>query len=276
MASGPYEGPVDPDAATAFALATNDPNPAYFEAGVVPPLFTAALIGEAHAAAENSVPPDTVRGSTSGVHAEHDVNFHRPLRPGMILRWDCSVRSCRMTPAGAMITTQTTVTDAQGTPLVSHLWSTIHIGGEIDAEAGPELPDHRFPESARANPLGAVEFQIAPDQTYRYGGVSGDRIGHSMDDEVARAEGFPGKILQGMCTFSMCGAAAVELAAAGDPERLTRLAARLAAPVRPRQTLVVELFEAGVTDDGHRVVVFEALAEGTTVIKHGRAEFGGP
>ena len=112
---------------------------------------------------------------------------------------------------------------------------------------------------------------MSRDQGYRYGGASGDRPDHALDDEAAKAEGFPGKILQGMCTFAMCSGAVIA-EAGGDPGRLRRLAGRFASPVRPGHELVVDLYEAEPCQDGARALVFEATCDGDTVIKHGRAE----
>ena len=94
-----------------------------------------------------------------------------------------------------------------------------------------------------------------------------------VDDEAARRAGFPSKFLQGLCTFAMCSGAVVKIAADGDPARVRRLACRFASPVFPRSELVVELYDAGTTEDGElSCVAFEASSAGETVIKHGRAE----
>ncbi len=129
-----------------------------------------------------------------------------------------------------------------------------------------------MPPPAARRLLGSHAFEIAPDQGFRFAGASGDRVGHSVDDEMARREGFPGKILQGLCTLSMCSGAVVEIGAAGDPDRVRRFAGRFSAPVFPRQTLVVDVYDAGTTDDGAAVLAFEASASGRPAVTHGRAE----
>jgi hypothetical protein len=40
----------------------------------------------------------------------------------------------------------------------------------------------------------------------------------------------------------------------------------------PRRQLAVNLYDAGPADDGGRTLAFEAVSNGVTVIKHGRAE----
>ena len=169
------------------------------------------------------------------------------------------------------MTQQLLVRTEAGVPLVEHLWSTLHIGGTIDADLGPRLADHTFPPSARSRPIRSMTFDVTVDQGFRYAGASGDRIGHSIDDEIARSEGYPGKLVQGMCSFAMCSGAVVAIAG-GDPARLRRLAGRFARPLFPNQQLVVECYDGGRTDDGLQIVVFEAQAGGETVIRHGWAE----
>ena len=267
-----YPGRIDAGAAVAFALATNDPNPVYVRGEAVPPLFTVSLILEAeHEAVIASSATDAIHGYRTPVHGRHEVRFHAPVHPGMAVECQATTLSALRTPAGPILTQQLMVRTPQGAPLVEHLWSTLYIGGTIAAEAGPPLPDHAFPPDARSRPIGSTTFDVAVDQTFRYAGVSGDRNGHSMDDEVARSQGFPRKLVQGLCTFAMCSGAVVERSG-GDPARLQRLAARFARPLFPDQELLVQCYDGGRTDDGHEVIVFEASAGGETIIKHGWAE----
>jgi acyl dehydratase len=268
-----FRGRVDDDAAVAFARATNDHNDLYLNGSAVPPLFTVSLItasqGEAIRA---SGPAVAVRGASTSVHAEHDVRFLGPVLPGMALQWETDRLGVRQTSGGVLVTHRTVVADADGVPLVEHLWSSLHLGGTTEDESGAEKPDHAFPEEARARPVGSRDVPVDRDQAFRYAGVSGDHIGHAIDDEIARSEGYPGKILQGLCTFALCSGAVVDVAAAGDPRRLRRLAVRFSAPAFPRRDLVVDVYDAGETTDGAKAVAFEARQDGSTVIRHGRAE----
>jgi acyl dehydratase len=110
------------------------------------------------------------------------------------------------------------------------------------------------------------------DQTFRYAGVSSDHIGHAIDDAVAHSEGYPSKILQGLCTFAMCSGALVDIAAGSDPRRLRRLAGRFSAPTFPGRELAFAVYDVGRTREGYVALAFEASQDGVTVVKHGRAE----
>ncbi|MFI5053385.1 MAG: MaoC/PaaZ C-terminal domain-containing protein [Acidimicrobiia bacterium] len=271
-----YRGRVDDDAVVAFALATNDRNDLYWRGTAVPPLFTASLILSAqHAVTRTATDMPEIRGAHAGVHGEHDVYFRGPVLPGMALQWEASVLGAKQTRGGVLIVQRTLVSDEHGSPLVEHLWSNLFIGATIDRDVGAEKADHSFPEGARTRPIGRQSVPVDRDQTFRYAGVSSDHIGHAIDDEIARQEGYPGKILQGLCTFAICSGAVVELGAGSDPRRLQRLAARFAAPAFPNRELVVDVYDAGPTVDGGRALAFEATQDGVTVIKHGRAELIG-
>jgi acyl dehydratase len=271
---GPFEGRIDPDAAQAYALATNDPNPVYAEGRAVPPLYTVSLALPALLeGTSGAADPGAIRGMRGGVHGEHDVFFHQRTQAGMALRWTSVTHSASVTGAGTMVTQRIVLSDTEDVPVVEHLWSTLYLGGTIDGPLGPPLPDHTFPDDARARRLGSHEFEVTGDQTFRYAGASTDHGPVHIDDEAARRVGFPSKFLQGLCTLAMCSGAVVKVAAGGDPHSLRRLAGRFAAPVFPRSTLTVDVFDAGSTDNGSRAVAFEAHAGGAIVVKHGRAEF---
>jgi acyl dehydratase len=270
--AGPIEATIDADHAAAYALATNDPNPAYIDGGVVPPVFTVsyglALLQEANRV---GVPQGAVRGATGGVHGQHDLLVHRALRAGDFIRVTGTIHGAYNTKGGAITACRILVAGESGEPYVEHLWSTFHIRGELD-EAGPPLADHSFPEEARSQPLGSLVVPVERDQSFRYAGSSNDHAPMHVHDEMARRVGFPSKFMQGLCTFAMCSRGVVQLGADGDPTRLRRMAARFASPVFPGNPLEVTAYDAGLTDDGAPQLAFEAASGGPLVIRHGRAE----
>lgn len=268
-----YSGRADPDAVYAFARATNDTNERYVAGDAVPPLFTASLILDSWSPANRDAASRAgITGYTGGVHGEHDIIYHSPVRPGAAVRWYAEPYGVRQVKGGALVTGRVLMSDLDGAPLVEHFWSSLYIGGKVRTEFGLEPPDHAFPPEARRHPAGSRTLFIDRDQAFRYAGVTGDRIGHSIDDEIARGEGFPGKIVQGLCTFGMCSAAAVDIIADGDPDRLGRLACRFAAPTRPDRELAVEFYDAGYSRAGGQQFAFEAVQGGVPVVKHGRVE----
>ena len=266
-----FEGRVDEDATYAFARATNDDNPRYERREAVPPLFTATLILESQWRSQHERHVE-VKGARGGAHGEHDVYYWGVVQPGMALKWDSVAHSAHQTKGGVLVTQRILVTDMEGNPMVEHLWSSFHVAGTIDEEVGPPLPDHTFPEDVRSNLFATRTLTVDRDQAFRYAGVSGDHAGHALTDDTARREGHPGKILQGMCTFGMISGQVVDMTAAGDPNRLRRLAVRFSAPTFPGKDIEVNVYDAGRTAEGGTAFAFEGIQEGKAVIKHGRVE----
>ena len=270
---GPIDAVIDADHARAYARATNDLNPAYLDEGVVPPVFTVSLIlGMLHQAHAASMPAGAVRGARGGVHGEHDLYLHRPLMAGEHVTAKADTYTAQVTPAGCLVSQHFVFTDDAGEAVVEHYWTTFMMGGVLDP-AGPPLADHSFPDAARADPLGTYSIHVDDDQSFRYAGASTDHAAMHVHDGPAVQMGFPSKFMQGLCTFAMCSQAVIHLAAGGDPRPLSRLAVRFSSPVFPRNDVEVSAYDAGLGDDGRRLVAFEAESAGVAVIKHGRAEF---
>ncbi len=266
-------GNIDPDATYAYARATNDVNERYATGERVPPLFTSSLLYDSwFVAHQQGTARAVITDYRGGVHGEHDVFYLAPIRPGMMVRWRAEPRSAIQTKSGTVLTVGLLITDSDGLPLVEHLWSSYYIGGRATNEFGPDLPGHTLPEGTRTSASQSKSLFVDRDQGFRYAGASGDRVAHAIDDVKAQAEGYPGKIMQGMCTLAMCSGAAVDLFAGGDPDLLLRLACRFAAPTRPNHELIVEFRDAGRNEQGGRVVVFEALQNHVKVIKNGWVE----
>lgn len=264
---------VDPDAVYAFARATNDDNSLYLQSDAVPPMFTAQFVlGTRAFATPETNPEPEILGASTSLHGEHDVFFHGPVLPGMDLTIDTEFLGAEQRAGGVVATTRFTFCDEHGELLVEHLWTNFHVGGTIARPVGTPPPDHTFDESARARPVGRTTVTVDRDQQYRYAGVSHDHAPHAIDESAAEIEGYPAKILQGLCTFSLCSAALVDLVADRDPYRLHRLAGRFSAPVLAGRDFVIEAYDAGTTSDGRRTLAFEAVQDGVVVMKHGRVD----
>jgi len=131
-------------------------------------------------------------------------------------------------------------------------------GGERGPASGP---------AAELEPTWSVERETRRDAAALYR-LTGDRHPVHIDPEVAAAGGFERPILHGLATLGM---AALEVAAASGahPADLRSLSGRFAAPVLPGDRL---RFEADAT--GVATAFAVRTADGTTVIKDGRAVYG--
>ncbi len=112
--------------------------------------------------------------------------------------------------------------------------------------------------------------EVDPYRPLYYAAVSGDFNPIHVDPRVARAAGFQGAILQGMCTYAWLADVCAEYL--GDPARVRRLRARFA---RPLQTGDVVTFEGRCTSVTGGAVQLEITARnqaGEDVLKGAVAE----
>ncbi|MGI6873412.1 MaoC/PaaZ C-terminal domain-containing protein [Amycolatopsis sp. 3B14] len=116
-------------------------------------------------------------------------------------------------------------------------------------------------------PAWRAAVPILPQQAALYR-LTGDRHLIHIDPAAARAAALPGPILHGLCTLGLV-AREVSAAVKREPWHLTSIEARFSAPVLPGGTLEVEA--EPVPEDN--AVRFQALTDGATVLKAGRATF---
>jgi acyl dehydratase len=263
--TGPHVATIEAERAKAYAAATNDDNDAYSSGKYAPPVFGVVPTWEAIGASMAEVIPPEAFAFI--VHGEQDMHFHQPLVPGTTLKTTTEFHSVRVGSSGTRVVAKLSSADPDGQPIMD-IYSTTFIRGMSDGEsAGPEKPDHTFPEAARANKVGEFTIHVDDDQTYRYRDASGDQMPIHVDDAFAKSVGLPGIIAHGLCTMAMCSQAVVKTVAGGDPARVRRLAVRFAKNVIPGNDIVVSIYDAG---DG--AYAFEAESAGEKVIANGRAE----
>lgn len=269
---------VDPIMARAYALATNDPNPAYLEGRLAPPVFgVVPTWGVSIDTINTVITPDDWRML---LHAEQDMRFHRPMVPGTAIHTGATIYSVRVARSGTWVTVHIESVD-DDERLVLEQFSTMFIRHmKAPADLGPDRPVHAFPDGARSRPVAEVVKAVDLDQTYRYRDASGDDNRIHVDDEFARSVNLPGIILHGLCTMAMCGSVVVDSVAGGQPERLSRLAVRFSRPVFPGNDLTVSVYDGDGDGDGDREgegrgFAFEAASGGKLVVRDGWAEVRG-
>ncbi len=262
---------IDADRTKAYAVATNDDNPAYTSGKYAPPVFGVVPSWEAMGlAVGDSVPPEALMMI---VHGEQDMHFHQPLTPGQTLTTTATAHSIRVGGSGTRFTIRVDAVDADGAPVLEE-YVTMFIRGMSDGESGgPDKPDHTFPQAARANKVAEFSVHVDDDQTYRYKEASGDMMPIHVDDAFAKSVGLPGIIAHGLCSMAMTSQAVVKTVADGDPSRLKRLAVRFSKNVFPGNDVVTTIYEAGEAN-GRKAYAFEAHSNDDQVIANGLAEVG--
>ena len=264
---GPFFARLDPETIARYAAATGDRTTAVLDGQAIPAVLPVLLVFDPNEAARADLPDTAYQGARGGVHGEHDIVLHRPLVPGESLETWSQISAVRTTTAGTQVVMQFDQLDRNGMVVAEQWWTMILLGLQGMADLGVPPAEHRFPDTARAQPLGTVSRHIDADITRRYAELSGDWAAHHFDIDVARAAGFDFVFTHGLCTMAICAHLLLGLLGVDDPGRVRRIAVRFAAPTPLDCDLTLNAF--GISE---RVTAFEAEAKGTTTITHGRLE----
>lgn len=133
-----------------------------------------------------------------------------------------------------------------------------------------ERNSHRTKPSA-APALICAERTFASDQAQRYAEASGDQNAIHLDESAARAAGFDGVILHGMCVMAAAWSSAVQYIAGGDDARIGEISARFVRPVKPGERVKTE-FRRLAGDGPDTSYLMEMRGENGVVIKGGVVE----
>jgi acyl dehydratase/putative sterol carrier protein len=264
-----YAGPATfarPEWIRAYALATNDENPAYLDPArgiVAPPVFPVRLVRDLlfEAMTDRELNLDLLRL----VHGEQDMTFHRHIRPWDLLTPRATLLSIDDKESGQIVTMGVNLF-REGL-LATEMRIAFFIRGE-KKEGGKDAP--KPPEADRGKPALQHVMKVSDDQPLRYADASGDHNPIHTDPAVAvaRSAGLPGIILQGLCTMAFTSQAVIRTVAGSDPLRLHRLAVRFSKPVLPGDTLTTSIWPGA--DPGQHV--FETVnQDGARVITNGLA-----
>lgn len=264
---GPYPGRMAPDGISAYAAATGD-DTAWVAAGrAVPAPFPVILVFDAVETARADIPAEAWQRVRGGVHGAHDIVLHRPLEPGEELTTFAQISGMRTSRAGTRVAVHLEQFDADGLPAVDQWWTMVLLGLDGLPDLGTMPAEHRFPDAARANPVGSTTVHIDGKTAHRYAEVSGDWSEHHFDIDAAHAAGFDFVFAHGLCTMAICTHRVLGLLSIDDPGRVSRVAVRFASPTPLDCDLTVNAY--GINQHSF---AFEAAANGAITITHGRLE----
>ncbi|SDF00184.1 Acyl dehydratase [Blastococcus aurantiacus] len=205
------------------------------------------------------------------VHAEQEIRLHRVLPVEGTLRAQARVESMEGKRSGALVTSSSTATDADGTPLITTRSSIFIRGEQVESGAPATADDWAQPDR---EPDWEVTLATRPEQALLYR-LNGDRNPLHSDPAFAARAGFERPILHGLCTYGITGRALLQSAMGGDPGQFRAMSGRFSSPVLPGDELTVRIWRHEGGADG--AVLFQTLrGDGTVVIDRGRAEVGAP
>jgi acyl dehydratase len=264
---GPFPGRLQPEIIAAYATATGDQTAAVRTGMAVPTVFPVILVFVAQEAARADMPAAAWKRARGGVHGEHDIVLHRPLVPGEPLDTWSQISAVRTSRAGTHVVVHLEQSDADGRIAVEQWWTMVLLGLNGVADLGSMPADHRFPDHARANPLGSISQHLDARLAHRYAQVSGDWAAHHFDIDVARAAGFDFVFTHGLCTMAICTHRLLDLLGVEDPGRVARVAVRFASPTPLDEELTMNAY--GIDENSF---AFETSSRGVCTIAHGRLE----
>jgi acyl dehydratase len=268
----PTSATVTLEALQNYARACNDGNPRYFDAAaqgaiVAPPMFGVALtwMSVVGAVGDPELGADLLRL----LHAEQDMEFLAPLRPGDEITTVARVASIEARPGGEAMTLELNARNRAGASVLRTLFGIFIRAARRDRAAARRA---ERPISPPGDPMLSVEQTVDRDQTFRYAEASGDRNPIHVDENVARMAGLPGIIVHGLCTMAFVSKVMIDRLCGGDPVCLKRLRVQFSRPVFPGQSITTRVW-AGGERAGLRAYVFETYnPEGMAVIRGGIAE----
>jgi acyl dehydratase len=263
----PGEFEVTTERTIAYALATNDEAKQHVEGIYAPPVFTVVPPFQSMAATAMEVVPAHLMMRV--VHGEQDIRITRPIVGGDLLTCRSKVIGIHGKSSGVVVNTLVETRDAADKIVNEQYFAAFFRGGKWPHEAGEAFPDHDLDPALRDTaPAATVVQTYDADQTWRYAEASGDPMPIHTDEEFAKAMGFPGIIIHGLCTMAFTSRAVIGYACPDDPERLKRIVVRFSKPGLPGQTITTSLWD---TAPGR--IAFETTNnEGDVLIKDGLGE----
>jgi acyl dehydratase len=204
---------------------------------------------------------------TRAVHGEQGILLAGPLPPEGRVRTTSRLTGIFDKGSGAVVTVENRSVDAVTGALRFSTTSSLFVrgAGGFGGERGPAAPGPAVPEG---RPDLVLSGATRPDQALLYR-LSGDRNPLHSDPALARAAGFDGPILHGLCTYGFAGRLLLHGLCGSDPARFVSMDGRFSAPVRPGDALTVEVWRLGAGVAAFRV----ATGSGQVVIDHGRLAY---
>lgn len=202
------------------------------------------------------------------LHGAQSLTMHRTLPRSAEFEVSGCIRAVRDTGRSAILDI-----DAE-CEYFSATYSIILPGkGGFSSKEPPAVDSRRaVSDSAQGSVLTqSLQLALSPTQAALYR-LTGDRHLIHIDPDAARAAGFAGPILHGLCTL---GAVARTLATplASEPWELSAITARFAAPVYPGSTLDIAISTPESDSLGKQCISYTASVGGVAALTEGRVTY---
>ncbi|VBA39824.1 hypothetical protein LAUMK136_03192 [Mycobacterium attenuatum] len=179
------------------------------------------------------------------LHEEQDIVVHRPIPPHGLSQSCGQVIDVEDHGPVAVLVQRGALVDHDGAPWITAT-SRIHAHTQGSTGGCHAVPTtHSVPD---CEPTAVADTQTRADQAIEYHKfIHGSKMTDNVhtDPAFARAAGFPGTILQGVCTYGIVCGALVEQLLANDPTRVRRYSARFLHAVFPGELLRTRMWVEG-------------------------------
>ena len=260
----------------AYAAATADLNPRYFDdtrpEGVVGPPMMGVRLDWHIRPSGTDMAGLTAEEARRGVHATHDLTFHRLIRPGDRLTTTGKVVAVEQRKPGAYLLTRYDTVDADGAPVLTAWYGSLFRGVACDGEPvvldGPE-PLPPTPESEETRWEASIDVPKEMPHLYTEAADIWNPI--HTERSVALAAGLPDIILHGTATHALAAREIVDFECEGDPARLACISCRFGAMVIPGTRIRVQATAEAPVESGRAIFFTVRNAEGGPAIRDGIA-----
>jgi len=203
------------------------------------------------------------------LHGEHDLIIHSPIpSEGDTLTTEGRITAMydRGEGKGALVLAEAVTYGSDGRKLFTNI---ITLFARLDGGFGGDPP----PRESFAFPDREPDFEEtqhpSPDQPLVYR-LSGDTFALHVDPDFARASGFEGPIMHGLCTHGFACRAVIKHLFPGEPERMARFRVRFSRPLYPGQPIKTQIWRV---EEGKALFRTVNLETGEVVLDRGIVEW---
>ncbi len=269
-----YKGTTEivvPEKTKAYAKATNETNPRYYELDedklIIPVLFpvTMVVVPLKEMVTDNTLNLDISRM----VHGEQEILYFRPLKLWDKIKTKLELESIDVKESGDILWAK--INGSTEDELVFEIRAGMFFRKQRKGfkQIKPKVKEVTIEKQI----IITKQMKVNSDQSVRYATASGDDNPIHLDKDIALAVGLPDIILHGLCTMAFAIQTIVDGLAGGYPAKVKGVKTRFSKPVFMNNTLTTEgwLLEEKETS---KIIGFETKNEsGEVVLKFGSVEF---
>jgi len=172
---------------------------------------------------------------------------------------------------GTVVETQQDLVDKESGEIYSTAVGSAFFVGQ-GGWGGPKGPaTENFPPPAGKKPDAVVTHQTNKESALLYR-LNGDYNPLHATPEPGQKMGFGGAIMHGLSSWNFTAHDILKEIGGSDPKNIREFQARFAAPVKPGDKLVTEIWKTGQFKDGFEEIRFVTKVEGgKVVLSNGRA-----